>query len=513
MENVKSSNTYVDNIIEEILSGRNVLLCSPGGTGKSHTLRRVAKALRYDHNLKVFLTATTGTAACCLADIATGLSVTTLHRFAGVGTAELDVKALILKIRSKNQLVKRWTRCQVLIIDEVSMLGEQLFQKLDAIAKIIRNNTNPFGGICLLCSGDFLQLPPVKDNWIFLGEAWKALNFRPYIFDKPYRYDDLEFFEMLLRIREGRPSPEDIKVLKARVKANEKMQELLQKLSAEKAGEVIKPTMCYSKRADVDIFNQRELEKLEGKLVEFVAIDSFFGKKDGVDRNDYSRMLDETIPRNLYFKVGAQVMLKQNLDVDAGLVNGSRGVVSEIIPDEAMIVKFLTGSKIRVELGKWSIEDKHGDMVRNQIPFVLAWASTIHRLQGANMDFVIADLGTSIFLEGQAYIALSRCKNAQGLFISEFFPSCIKANKDALAYVKLLKKKALEEDILFKQRKDYIEDRDNGKPKETSQELLKRLEIFDKKTWKSWLMKNHPDKGGDGDLCGKVIDSGREMGW
>ena len=512
MENIKCTNTQLECIIDEIVSqNRNILLQGMAGVGKTWLLRRIAKILRYEYNLKVFITATTGCASVALSEISSGLSVTTLHRFAGVGTAELDVKGLVAKIRSKNHLVKRWLKCQVLIIDEVSMLGEQFFQKLDAIAKIIRNDNRPFANIGLIFSGDFLQLPPVKDNWIFIGEAFKALNCRPFILEKPYRYNDIEFFEMLSRIREGLPSPDDIKVLKARVKANEKMQELLQKLSSEKAGEVIKPTMCYSKRADVDTFNQRELEKLEGELVEFVAVDSFFSKKNEANKDDYARLLDETIPRTLYFKVGSQVMLKQNLDVDAGLVNGSRGVVSEIIPDEAMIVKFLTGSKIRVELGRWSIEDKRGGITRTQIPFVLAWASTIHRLQGANMDFVIVDLGYSVFCPGQAFVALSRCKNAQGLFISEFIPSSIQANKEALEYTKFLKKKALEEDILFKQRKDYIEE--SNKPKETSQELLKRLEIFDKKTWKAWLLKNHPDKGGDSDLCSAVIDAGRNQKW
>jgi ATP-dependent DNA helicase PIF1 len=447
MENIENCSQY-DKILDTVLSGRHILLHGPGGVGKSYTLRYLAKTLRSEFGKNVYITATTGVAAVNLSDMSRGLSVTTLHRFAGVGTAELDVNGLVSKIKSKHQSLKRWKKCQILIIDETSMLGGGLFQKLDSTGKIIRGNLEPFGGIQLILSGDFLQLPPVKDNFLFLSQAYQDLNIRPFILEKAYRYDNLDFFELLSRVRMGVPSQEDIKILRARGRAHLKMQDLLLTLTNEKAGEVIKPTMSYSKRADVDFFNHRELEKLEGDLITFNCVDTFTNKKGSANQEEYFRLLDDAIPRSIQFKVGAQVMLKQNLDVDNCLVNGSRGVVSEIIKDEALIVKFLNGTKLRVDLGQWEIEDKYAKAKRVQIPFVLAWASTIHKLQSTTLDFVIADLGPSIFSPGQAYVALSRCRNIEGLFISEFIPSCIQADKEALKYVNTLKGKVEKEDFI-----------------------------------------------------------------
>jgi ATP-dependent DNA helicase PIF1 len=432
--------SYFDSNLERItkytLSGRNILISGSGGTGKSYTLRHIAKQLTLK-GIKVYMTALTGVAALNLAGdrSVNGLTVTTLHKFSGTGTAQLDIPSLIARVRSKPMAMKNWMKCQVLIIDEFSMLGGGLFAKLDAIAKAIRRNENPFGGIQLILSGDPLQIEPIKDSWAFTTEPWKELNLRPFVFEVPYRYDDINFFHMLLRIRTGTYTEEDVKTIRGRVRANEKMQELLTSLAKVKAGEIIKPTMFFSKNADVDAFNMRELDKLPGDEYEFVARDSFTTRKGMPIREEYIKMLDDTIPQSIVVKVGAQVMLKKNLDVDAGLVNGSRGVVSEIIEGEAMVVKFLCGEKMRVDLQSWDYEDKYALATRVQIPFTLAWGCTIHRSQGCTLDYAVVDLGASIFCSGQAYVALSRCRNLEGLFISKFTPNSIIVSKEALKFV------------------------------------------------------------------------------
>lgn len=433
-------------IMEAVYSKRSIILHGPGGVGKSYTLRHIAKTLK-DLNVKVCVTALTGVAALTLASNNNlhGIPVSTLHSFAGVGTASLDAEELIAKVKSKSISMKKWLKCQVLIIDEVSMLGGSLFSKLDKIAKAVRKNNNPFGGIQLIFSGDMLQLPPVKDTWVFNTEEWTALNLRPFILEIPYRYSDPEFFQMLLRIRVGEQTEDDYKIIRNRVRANKRMQDILSSLSNEKAGEIIKPTMFFSKRIDVDAYNTMELEKLPGESVEFIAFDRFEIKRGAPIREEYIKILDDSVPRSIFFKVGAQVMLKTNLDVNGGLVNGSRGVVSEIIKDEALVVKFISGVKLRVDIGTTEVEDKYAIAKRTQIPFVLAWSSSIHKSQSSTLDYAVVDLGNSIFCEGQAYVALSRCSNIEGLFISEFMPKSIMVNKEALRYTKKLREKCDQE--------------------------------------------------------------------
>lgn len=441
-----TADTSIEKMLSDVFRGRHIFLHGPGGVGKSYRLRHIVKALT-DKRMNVYVTATTGVAAVGLSDQETQVIASTLHRFAGVGTAALPASSLITKVKNNFKCRRRWETCNVLVIDEVSMLGADFFKKLCAIAQAVRNNyTEPMGGIQLILSGDFLQLPPVKDDWIFRTAEWESLNIRPYILETPYRYDCNDFFQLLLRVRKGTITEEDSKTIRRRVRANQKMQTLLAELTDANPADVIKPTMFFSRRDDVESFNNRELAKLDGELVEFVAADTFVRVDGSPNVEDYQRMLDEEIPRSISFKVGAQVMLRVNLDTEGGLVNGSRGVVCEIVPGEAMIVKFLNGAKLRIDMQKREIEDKYAIASRTQIPFMLAYAMTIHKSQGSTLDYCVVDLGPSVFAEGQAYVALSRCGTKQGLFISEFSKTSIKANKIAVAYSARLEAMAAKED-------------------------------------------------------------------
>jgi ATP-dependent DNA helicase PIF1 len=445
----------MDDILKSVLSGRNLLLAGPGGVGKSHTIRYLAKSLDAVGK-KVYITASTGVAALNLSQDGSDIKTTTVHAFAGCKTATLDIHPLINMVRTNNKAVKNWMKCEILIIDEISMIGGELFKKLDAIAKAIRENKKPFGGIQLILSGDFLQLSPVKDTWVFLTKEWENLILRPFVLEIPYRYDDTSFFELLQRIRIGDLTEQDYKILKSRVKAHEKVQEILKNITTdENVGEIIKPTILYSKRIDVDEYNQKELKKLPGEPIKFTAIDTTVYKKN-VRLEDYKKMLDDDIPSILHFKVGAQVMLRVNLDLKLGLCNGSRGVVCDIIPDEALMVKFLNGQKVKIELHPRKFEDKKIIITRYQIPCILAYSCTIHKCQGSTLDYSIVSLDSSIFCPGQAYVALSRCRNISGLFISNFVSQSIKADQTAINYCNAIKKMCelenIKEKSLFESR-------------------------------------------------------------
>ena len=139
---------------------RSVFFTGPAGTGKSVLMRSIIDDLRRMYARepdRVAVTASTGLAACNIGGV-------TLHSFGGIGLGKEAVPELVKKISRNAKVKNRWIRAKVLIIDEISMVDGDLFDKLEAIAKLIRKNGRPFGGIQLVITGDFFQLPPVPDN-------------------------------------------------------------------------------------------------------------------------------------------------------------------------------------------------------------------------------------------------------------------------------------------------------------------------------------------------------------
>jgi len=426
-------------------AGLNIILHSSGGTGKSHSLRLIASYLTEQGKI-VACTATTGVAALNLNVPEKQIMARTLHSWSGIKLGRLPAEKLYARVYQKKQYRDRWRETHVLIIDEISMLGSSLLEKLDYIGRKIRTPprrlkgeiSKPFGGLQLVLSGDFLQLPPVKDGWCFNSPVWKELQLIPIIFSEPKRYDDLRYFNLLLRVRKGEHTEEDLQLLQKRVHAYDRLQEILTEIDSPT---VIKPTILFSKKIDVQAYNEKELAKLPGPTQEFCCVDTFTAFTKGTRGDSYLQLLDDMIPKAVILRVGAQIMLKANLDVQAGLVNGTRGVITEISTegDEPVVsVKFLNGKSLRLIRHSWSIEDKDGFASRSQFPLILAWACTIHKGQGATLDYAICDLGPSVFTEGQAYVALSRVRNLKGLFISELYSPRIEVNPEALEFEKEL---------------------------------------------------------------------------
>lgn len=443
----------VDQIINYIDAGSNVLMHGCGGTGKSYTIRQLALRLQ-SKGITCWCVATTGIAAVNLG--APGIKTRTLHSWSGIGLGDKDAHKLYAKVNMNDRARERWTRTKVLIIDEVSMLGESLITKLDFIGRKIRGCPNrPFGGLQIIASGDFLQLPPVKDDWAFSASVWPELDFVAVPFIRPMRYDDLDWFQLLLRVRRGQPTDADILTLQKRVDEYDEYQELLMHMTdlPAEAGEAdsevdaeadahpllqVRPTMIYSLKRDVGAHNMSELGKLPGTEFTYNARDAYKKLDRAVRKEAYEKMLDEAMKPCIKLKIGAQVMLKANMDIDRGLVNGSRGVVIRCETD-AVFVKFCRIDKpVRVAYHTWTVEDDRMIASRSQLPFILAWASTVHSSQGCTLDCAVCDLGSSIFADGQAYVALSRVRNLSGLYLKNLHPSVIKANPEALSYVQSL---------------------------------------------------------------------------
>ena len=409
--NQKQSEAY-----ELMLKRKNVFLTGPGGVGKTvviKTFRTVNASLR-----NIGITSTTGTSAILLGG-------TTLHSFLGIGYGSDGVDVLFSKIMKRPFLRKRWIELECLIIDEISMLDPDLFDKLEQLARKIRQSLRPFGNIQLILSGDFLQLPCVgTDTFCFEAESWsKCVTNTIYLTDI-IRQDDKIFQICLNNVRISN--------------INQEVRELLDS----RKGVVlendygIKPTKLFATNYDVDRINNLELDKLALGGEEFYQYDmeikvssSCSNKQAAMEK--FKKSCNAQI--ELQLCVGAQVMLLKNLDLDNGLCNGSRGVVTKFI-DENPIVRFLNGEERVIMQDIWDVEENDKHVLRaTQIPLKVAYAISIHKSQGDSLDYAEIDL-SDIFECGQAYVALSRIKSLEGLSIIDVDYDKIKSHPKALEF-------------------------------------------------------------------------------
>jgi ATP-dependent DNA helicase PIF1 len=380
-----------DRLVELLHQGHNVILHAMGGAGKSHLVKQfMTETQGVFENKLVYHVASTGVAALGIA--VPGIPASTLHRWAGVGKAESSADDLVIRILKygskddENTALYRWMKVGVLIIDEISMMGRSLFDKLDKIAQSIRGNKKPFGGIQLVLTGDFLQLPPVNDKWVFTSEKWASLQLKPIVLRQPKRFTDPQFFSALMAVRVGALTPEYVAMFQERIHA----QPILDN--------GIVPTTIHSRKPDVATDNLTQLQKLPGEPHHQLAKDFFVykAKKRTMEPAPIETIrlpqdkvkacmdaLEGTAPKILVVKEGAQVMLKANLDLNAGLANGSRGVVTKIHPD-GMDVKFMNGQERKITDWSWEYADGNIIFIRKQIPLILAWASTIHNCVSGN---------------------------------------------------------------------------------------------------------------------------------
>lgn len=420
-------------IIDDILnSNRNYLIHGPGGTGKSFLIKQLSDEFEsrfkiiYKNKSRLIRTATTGIAAV-------NINGTTFHRFAGIGMGQKSKEELLLDVLKNRKACERWKKTVLLIIDEISMFGAQLYDKIDYIAKQIRQSDEPLGGLRVIMSGDFLQLPPVNDTWIFKSNEFKKLNLKPIIMKEYKRFDDTSFIQMLERMRTADINENDIeKLFECCLKYNN-----YRNITHE-----IEPTILFSKKINVAEINENRLNEIMSQEYTYVAEDSLYNKKsqsiDFINDANYRQFFNETIDSVIKLKIGAQVMLKSNLDINKGLVNGSRGVVIDL-NENWVRVKFINNIET-IYRHKWDSEDDHYIISRTQIPLILAWSLTVHKTQGCTLDNVICDLGDSIFEAGQAYVALSRVRNYKSLYIKNILVESIFADKEAIDYVKKLEK-------------------------------------------------------------------------
>ena len=432
-----------DNLTDEqqkafdaVEAGKSIFLTGPGGTGKSYLLKALYELIPYRKGKHVTITALTGCAALLL-----GRHAKTVHSWAGVGLAKEPANVLASTIKRSRKTLCRWLGTDVLVIDEVSMMTPEFLEKLNDIAKRVRNNTAPMGGMQIVFVGDFYQLPPVlKDKtedipFVFESNIWKEIVQDTVFLKRIIRQADPAFHKILGEARTGELSTESLAVLE-KIKNTKKWQDL-----------EIRPTLLYAKRAIVDRVNESNLKSLEGNNVTFHAktVTGTESKQEEVSntspevKSALEKMdKDSSYMSELRLKKGAQVMLLINLNHDKGLVNGARGVLIGFQGNDEIclpIVKFNSGIIETIQAHTWWCQDLEG-FGRKQIPLKLAYAVTIHKSQGTTLDSALIDIGTSTFEYGQAYVALSRVKDLQSLYVWDVEPTAFRAHPKVLKFYK-----------------------------------------------------------------------------
>ncbi len=381
----------------------NVFLTGAAGTGKSFLL---------DHYLRgkaaedFPIVASTGAAAVIVGG-------RTFHSFFGLGIMEGGPQMAVNKALRSRKVRHRLQRASCVIIDEISMLSGTTLMAAEAVAARSRGSSEPWGGLRIIVVGDFAQLPPVtlgtqQKDWSFLHSVWGQSDFQPALLSTVMRTQDIEFLEILNFIREG--------------VVNDRVHEFLNRRT-QATDDTADATRLYPHRAKADQYNWHRLQALEG---EQYTIDTRY---IGDDAYLQSAKRSLPIPDTLFLKVGALIMMRRNDVSGEGLfVNGSLGHVLEVTED-ILRVRLFSGTDIEVEPYKFSSLDGDGRevMAAWNFPVSLAWATTIHKAQGATLDRMIVDLH-QLWEPGQAYVALSRVRSGSGLLIERWSPGSIRAD-------------------------------------------------------------------------------------
>lgn len=382
-------------------TGANVFLTGEPGAGKTYVINQYITWLEAA-DLNVAVTASTGIAA-------THIGGLTIHSWSGIGTRDTLTRGDLDQLATKETLVKRIKKTHVLIIDEISMLDGKLLDMVDVICRTIRASTEAFGGIQVVCVGDFFQLPPVTRNggmmrYAFESRAWE--NLRPlicYLTDQ-YRHEDELLLSLLGSIRKGEIEEDHYTLLNEQVDI---------------AYPDIEPTRLYTHNADVDVVNAKKLSEIDSKTSTF----KMTGKG--------SKVLQESLTRNclsptkLELKIDAMVMCTKN-NFEAGYVNGT---LAKVVAFDSYaghpIIETADKKQILIEPVSWEVaEDGKVLASIEQLPLRLAWAITVHKSQGMSLDAIEVDLSKA-FVYGQGYVALSRVRSLAGLKVLGMNPHAL----------------------------------------------------------------------------------------
>lgn len=372
---------------EIIKQGHNLFLTGSAGTGKSYTLKSIIDYLDRN-NIEYGLTALTGCASVLI-------NGQTIHSFLFMGISK-DANAIYNNLCKFTPKLNKLKKLKVLIIDEISMMDNVLFKTINKLLMLVKNNDKPFGGVQLLLVGDFYQLPPISGDYCFTSDIWNELNLKYVILTELIRQKDDNVLQQILEeIRNGKPTEETIKIIE-----NLK--------NTKFANKQIKPTRLYPINKNVDKINNHEYNKLLKKNNNEKKIYKAFCNKSTEKIDNY----------DIELTLHAQVMVIRNISIENKLFNGTRGVIIEL-NDKNVVIRDINNNTHVIEYYT-DINKNNKNIMTSFMPLKLAYAISIHKSQGASIDYLELDLGDDIFISGQLYTALSRATNINNIKLINF---------------------------------------------------------------------------------------------
>lgn len=470
---------------DKFIAGENLFITGPGGTGKTKLIKHFVDYVSYyekedeDENVKhtedkeeegikkkkiklpttkIQVCAMTGCAAILL-----NCNARTIHSWSGIKLAKGTKEEVVKSVIKNKKAMKSWRNTKILVLDEVSMLSKKVFEIIEEIARVAKKCPLPFGGMQVIFSGDFCQLPPVGNygerdtsSFCFESPLWNTLFpiSNCIEFTHIFRQNDPIYTKILHGIRKG-------VITKS---SNEVLLKCVDKEFLPENHNGCIPTKLLPLRSKVDFINNQMFEQLTTKEFVFeiknnnniqklrresedkkqIALDRLYGSLSEPDiQREFGQLTTNSPAVNiLRLKKGSSVMCNINLDMDNGICNGSQGIILDIKTDidntKLIVVKFTNGVIKHISPHHWPSDD-YPALSISQYPLCLAWALTIHKIQGATLDLAEIDIGNSIFEYGQTYVALSRVKSLDGLYLSAFEPSKIQTNPSVIAFYKSIR--------------------------------------------------------------------------
>ena len=416
-------------------TGVNIYLTGSAGSGKTYLLNQYISYLQ-SHDIPVAVTASTGIAA-------THMNGMTIHGWAGIGIKDTMDEHDIEALEGKQYLWKRFDKARVLIIDEVSMLHAHRLDMVERVCRRFKRSDKPFGGLQVILSGDFFQLPPINresgadlKDMVLHSEAWRIMNPAICYLTEQHRQEDETLTTILNAIRDNTVDTLHYEQLEGR-------------LNAELA-DGVRPTKLYTHNANVDTENSTELATIasDEKLYRMTST----GPDVLVEILKKSCLAHE----ELRLKVGAEVMCIKN-NFDAGYVNGTRGKVIAFLDSDDLptgqagtpIIELYNGKTIYATPETWAIEENGKEKASiSQLPIRLAWAITIHKSQGISLDNAEIDLSRT-FAYGMGYVALSRVRTLAGIRLIGFSPGALKVDPEVLKFDQDLRNESTQNELMF----------------------------------------------------------------